>query len=152
LLCPEHDASVRRRDLEGIASLGFNTVVFWPPPRAGMPRSPAGWRSTASIMPWPCARSSGARRQRPPQAPHVDVSVLVDVRGRPTLVGICNYRHQPSDVELALPLGAVVHLEADARAVLARGDGHASTRVRVDARQAVALLCEHPAENARVAG
>jgi len=31
LLCPEHDASVRRRDLEGIARLGFNTVVFWPP-------------------------------------------------------------------------------------------------------------------------
>lgn len=31
LLCPEHDAATRRRDLEGIARLGFNTVVFWPP-------------------------------------------------------------------------------------------------------------------------
>ncbi|MEY2934092.1 MAG: hypothetical protein RL033_4841, partial [Pseudomonadota bacterium] len=31
LISPEHDAAVRRRDIEGIASLGFNTVVIWPP-------------------------------------------------------------------------------------------------------------------------
>ncbi|HVZ34388.1 MAG TPA: beta-galactosidase, partial [Polyangiaceae bacterium] len=31
LICPEHGAAVRRRDLEGIVRLGFNTVVFWPP-------------------------------------------------------------------------------------------------------------------------
>jgi hypothetical protein len=31
LICPEHDAAARRRDLEGIRRLGFNTVVLWPP-------------------------------------------------------------------------------------------------------------------------
>jgi hypothetical protein len=27
LICPEHDAAVRRGDLEGIADLGFNTAL-----------------------------------------------------------------------------------------------------------------------------
>jgi hypothetical protein len=31
LVSPEHDAATRRRDLEGIQALGFNTVVLWPP-------------------------------------------------------------------------------------------------------------------------
>src|SRR5688572_6386682 len=31
LISPEHDSETRRRDLEGIRRLGFNTVVLWPP-------------------------------------------------------------------------------------------------------------------------
>jgi hypothetical protein len=42
LVCPEHDAATRRRDLQGIKGLGFNTVVLWPPASRWDAEEPGG--------------------------------------------------------------------------------------------------------------
>jgi hypothetical protein len=78
--------------------------------------------------------------------PMVDVSVLIDARGRATLVGICNYRREPSEIELELPARSAASLEAGAEALLLPGGSDASRRVRVAARRAVAVIVEHSLE------
>jgi hypothetical protein len=57
----------------------------------------------------------------------------------------CNHRYEPSDVELAPPAGTTAWMEASAEALLALGGSDASRRVRVAARQAVAVLLEQAA-------
>jgi beta-galactosidase len=74
--------------------------------------------------------------------PMVDVSVLVDARGEPTLIGICNYRNQPSDIELVLPASSMATLEEGAEALLTRGLEGGASHIRVSARQAVAILLD----------
>jgi hypothetical protein len=72
----------------------------------------------------------------------VDVSVLIGAHGEPTLIGISNYRHEPSEVEVELPAGSALRFDEADAALLLPGRSAASRRIRLPARSSAALLID----------
>ena len=83
------------------------------------------------------------------------MSVLVGARREPALVGITNYRHEPSRVELRAPFdagGGRIVLDGCAGAVFSAAESGGTWRVDVPARAAVALILEHASPSSATAG